>query len=145
MISVKREWKECKTDEERLAWANKWGDLLMEDYQNPIWVSGHTQGMKEYSTLLKKIKAGEKIEQVLPIELQEYASALETLHANLKVVTFNVTVEEAALPNVDEDMIMKVAAEQMSNVIVKYTRVETEELENGDVKFSYNIVLVDGD
>lgn len=144
MISVRNEWLECKTDEDRLKWANKWGDLLMEDFQNPIWVSGHTQGIREYTALLKKIKAGEEIDHAIPEELQEYQSALETLHKTLKVVTFTINVEKDTLPKVDEEVLLKVAADQMAGMLAQYTEIDAEELENGDVKFTYSLILVDG-
>ena len=44
MISVRKEWKAIKSDEEMLVWAKKWGGLLMETWNNPIFVEGQSGG-----------------------------------------------------------------------------------------------------
>ena len=142
MISVRKEWQAIKSDEEMLEWSKKWGPLLMETYQNPIWVSGHTQGKKELLTTLDKLRAGEEVTETLEPQLEAYASAVETLNRNFKVINFYINVDQSALPNLDEDMLMKVAAEQISECLTQNLYVEHEEQENGDMKFIYHLIIL---
>ena len=142
MITVRKEWEAVKTDEEMLAWAKSWGPLLMETYQHPIWVSGHTQGKKEFLETLDKLRAGEEVPGKLEPQLEAYASAVETLNKSFKVINFYITVEQSALPNLDEDKLMQVAAEQISNCLTQNLYVEHEEQENGDVKFIYHLIIL---
>lgn len=142
MITVRKEWEAVKTDEEMLAWAKSWGPLLMETYQNPIWVSGHTQGKKELLATLDKLRIGDEVEGKLEPQLEAYASAVDTLNKSFKVINFYITVEESALPNLDEGKLMEVAAEQISNCLTQNLYVEHEELENGDMKFIYHLIIL---
>ena len=142
MISVRKDWEAAKTDEELLEWAKTWGALLMETYQNPIWVSGHTQGKKELLATLDKLRAGEEVTTALEPQLEAYASAVDTLNRSFKVINFYINVEEAALPNLDEDQLMRVAAEQISQCLTQNLYVEHEEQENGDVKFIYHLIIL---
>lgn len=143
MISVRKEWEAIKTDEEMLAWAKSWGPLLMETYQNPIWVSGYTQGRKELLGTLDKLREGEEVTVKLEPQLEAYASAVDTLNKNFKVINFYINVEQAVLPNLDEDKLMEVAAEQISGALVKNLYVEQEEQENGDVRFVYHLIILE--
>lgn len=142
MITVRKDWEAIKTDEEMLAWAKSWGPLLMETYQNPIWVSGFTQGKKELLATLDKLREGEEVEGQLEPQLEAYASAVDTLNKSFKVINFYIVVEEKLLPTLDEDMLMKVAAEQISECLTQNLYVEHEELENGDMKFIYHLILL---
>ena len=143
MISVRKDWEAIKTDEEMLKWAKSWGPLLMETYQNPIWVSGFTQGRKELLAILDKLREGEEVTVKLEPQLEAYASAVDTLNKNFKVINFYINVEQAVLPNLDEDKLMEVAAEQISGALVKNLYVEQEEQENGDVRFVYHLIILE--
>lgn len=143
MISVRKEWEAVKSDEEMLKWAKSWGPLLMETYQNPIWKSGFTQGKKELLETLDRLRHGEIVHVQLEPQLEAYASAVETLNKTFKVINFHITVEEAVLPNLDEDRLMKVAADQISEALIKNLYVEHEEQENGDMKFIYHLIILD--
>jgi len=115
----------------------------METYQNPIWVSGFTQGRKELLSTLDKLREGEEVTVKLEPQLEAYASAVDTLNKNFKVINFYINVEQAVLPNLDEDKLMEVAAEQISGALVKNLYVEQEELENGDVRFVYHLIILE--
>jgi hypothetical protein len=105
LISVRKEWEAAETDTDKLGWAEKWGDLLMETYQNPIWTAGHTQGTKEVLALVSNIRKGKVPDIPLPEELQQYVTDVVTLAKSLKTISFSIKVEESALPNLDEDKI----------------------------------------
>lgn len=142
MISVRKEWEAAQTDTDKLAWAKKWGDLLMETYQNPIWTAGHTQGTKEVLALVSNIRKGKVPDIPLPEELQQYVTDVVTLAKSLKTISFSIKVEESALPNLDEDKIKEVACEQVAQGIYPFIEVEMLELDTGMVEFNYNIVVI---
>ncbi len=143
MISVRKEWEVCETDTDKLAWAKKWGDLLMETYQNPMWTAGHTQGTKELLAVLKNISRGDVPDVPLPEEIEGYAIALETLKKTIKVVSFSIKVEESIMPNLEESRLLQVAAEQIATGILPFIDMEVEEQEDeGLVNFNFNLVLV---
>ena len=142
MLSVRREWTEAKTDEDKLKWADKWGDLLMETYQNPMWTAGHTQATKEFLAILRNIKAGNTPEIALPQEILDYAEALKIISNDIKTVSFKIVAEHDMLANLDEAVFRKVAVDQIAAALMPYLYIEENELENGDVEFTYNIVMV---
>lgn len=142
MISVRKEWEAAETDTDKLAWAKKWGDLLMETYQNPMWTAGHTQGTKEVLALVSNIRKGNVPDIPLPEELQQYVTDVVTLAKSLKTISFSIKVEESALPNLDEDKIKEVACEQVAQGIYPFIEVEMLELDTGMVEFNYNIVVI---
>lgn len=142
MISVRKEWEAAETDTDKLAWAKKWGDLLMETYQNPMWTAGHTQGTKEVLALVSNIRKGNVPDIPLPEELQQYVTDVVTLAKSLKTITFSIKVEESALPNLDEEKIKEVACEQVAQGIYPFIEVEMLELDTGMVEFNYNIVVI---
>lgn len=142
MLSVRREWTEAKTEADKLKWADKWGDLLMETYQNPMWTAGHTQATKEFLAILRNIKAGNKPEVALPQEILDYAEALHMVTSDLKVVSFKITAQNDMLHKLDEAVFRKVAIDQMAAALMPYLYIEENELENGDVEFTYNLTMV---
>lgn len=143
MISVRKEWEAIENDTDKLAWANKWGDLLMETYQNPMWTSGHTQGTKEVLALLANIRNGDVPAIPLPHELQQYIVDMETLAKSIKTISFSIKVEEEVLPNLDENKLKEVACNQVAEGIYPFIEVEVEELEEtGLVEFNYSIAVI---
>jgi len=145
MLSVRNEWLLADTAEKKLEWTNKWGDLLMEDFQNPIWVSGHTQALKETYDLIKKIEDGQTIRIALPEQLERYKNAVNFMNTQVKTATCKVKVEASALENIDAAYLRKVAADNLTPAIVKHMHVEEEELANGDMSFSFTVVMLDDD
>lgn len=141
MISVRKEWKQIKSDEDLLAWTKKWGSLLMETFQNPIWASGYTEGVKSVHTKLEAMNKGEYADDMDPV-LEEYAKALSLIQKNIKVIQFFLTGSKEVMFNLDEDKLMAIAAEEMSKQLVKHIQMDVEEEEN-DVKFYFNLVMVD--
>jgi hypothetical protein len=141
MISVRKEWKEIKSDEDLLKWSKKWGPLLMETFQNPIWTSGYTEAKKDIYNALDMVNRGEYPDDMdEPIE--EYAKALSLINKNLKVVQFFIQGSKEVMFELEEDKLMEIAAEEMAKQLVKYIRMEIEEQEH-DVKFYFNVVMVD--
>lgn len=141
MISVRREWKGVKSDEDLLAWAKKWGALLMETFQNPIWTSGYTEAKKDIYNTLELVNGGE-YPDIMDPPIEEYAKALSLISKNIKVVQFFLQGSKEVMFELDEDKLMEIAAEEMSKQLVKHIRMDIEE-EDEDVKFYFNLVMVD--
>ncbi|NDD84074.1 hypothetical protein EBZ38_07345 [bacterium] len=142
MISVRKEWRECNSDEELLAWAKKWGTLLMEDFQNPIWTSGYTNGQKSILNTLEAIRDGKDVDSNEDV-INAYKSAIDIISSKLKIVSFNIQATEEALHTLDQDELTKIAAEEMSKQLAKYINMDVEELDNNMVNFSFTLVMVD--
>jgi hypothetical protein len=141
MISVRKEWKSIKSDEEMLEWAKKWGSLLMETFQNPIWTSGFAKGQEKVYEELEMINCGEYPDEMTPV-LEEYAKALSIVKQNIKVIQFFLQGSKEVMFELDEDKLMEIAAEEMAKQLVKHIRMDIEEEEDG-VKFYFNLVMVD--
>lgn len=141
MISVRREWKEVKSDEDLLAWAKKWGALLMETFQNPIWTSGYTEAKKDIYSTLELVNSGE-YPDIMDPPIEEYAKALSLISKNIKVVQFFLQGSKEVMFELDEDKLMEIAAEEMAKQLVKHIRMDIEE-QDEDVKFYFNLVMVD--
>jgi hypothetical protein len=141
MISVRKEWKSIKSDEEMLAWTKKWGSLLMETFQNPIWASGHTKGKEEVYEELEMLNRGEYPDDLSPV-LEEYAKALSIIKKNIKVVQFFLQGSKEVMFELDDERLMQIAAEEMSKQLVKHIRMDIEE-EKDEVKYYFNLVMVD--
>jgi len=142
MISVRKEWKKVKTDEDKLEWANKWGDLLMETQLNPIWTSGFTQAVKHIAEQIEQIKNGEYPDLIHPM-VQEYADALTMIHKGFKVVSFSLHGDGELMFRLDEDQLRQLAAEEMSKVLAKHVSIDVEEDDEGNVSFDFNIVMME--
>ena len=141
MISVRKEWKDVKSDEDLLEWAKKWGPLLMETFQNPIWTSGYTEAKKDVYQTLELINNGEYPDTMDPL-IEEYANALAIISKNIKVVQFFLQGSKEVMFELDDDKLMEIAAEEMAKQLVKYVRMDIEENDE-DVKFYFNLVMVD--
>jgi|LakMenE01Jun11ns_1017448.scaffolds.fasta_scaffold9916662_8 hypothetical protein len=142
MISVRKEWRACNSDTELLAWAKKWGALLMEEFQNPIWASGYTTGKKSVLDVLEAIRDGKDVE-VTEDALNAYKSALEIVTSRIKIVSFNIQATEQALETLDQEELTQIAAEEMAKQLAKYIQMDVEELDNNMVNFTFNLVMVD--
>lgn len=142
MISVRKEWKQIKSDEDLLAWSKKWGALLMETFQNPIWASGYAEGVKSVHTKLEAMNKGEYDDDMDPV-LEEYAKALSLIQKNLKVVQFFLTGSKEVMFNLDEDKLISIAAEEMSKQLVKYIDMQVDDDDPEEIKFYFNLVMVD--
>lgn len=142
MLTVKQEWLDALTDEDKLVWAKKWGDLLVEDFQNPIWTSGYTQGQKELLDKMRGLKMGNPVTGDVPPELEEYASAVEVIKQTLKFISFNLIADAAVAERISREELLEIAAQQISPVITHYIDVQAEELEDGKVNFVFTLVLV---
>lgn len=86
MKTVKKEWLEAKTDEDKIKWADKWVDLLLETWSNPIWTSGHTHAVQTLNEQMLMIEGGEYPDLPISPLLENHAKALALIHANLKVI-----------------------------------------------------------
>jgi len=145
MLSVRKEWLEAETDTDRLAWANKWGDLLMEDFQNPIWTAGYAQCRKEFIALLEKIRKNEEEIDMedLEEEVQAYVRAIDIVSQKLKYVSFNIDAGPEVLHNLDEETLKEIAAEQMAKVLIRHITIDTEDLPGDNIRFHFNLTMVD--
>lgn len=142
MLTVKQEWEEAADDESILAWARKWGSLLVEDWNNPIWTSGYTQGQKEFLDKMRGLREGNPVPDNLPPEMVQYANAVEILEKNLRFITYNMIAEPAMAAKITEKELLDIAAKQIAPVITNFIEVDTEELENGNINFIFNLVIV---
>lgn len=141
MLSVRQEWKKVKSDEDLLAWAKKWGSLLMETFQNPIWTSGYTEAKKDIYSTLELVNKGEYPDVMDPI-IEEYARALSIISKNVKVVQFFLQGSKEVMLELEEERLLEIAAEEMAKQLVKHIRMDIEE-EEDTVKFYFNLVMVD--
>jgi hypothetical protein len=126
--SVREEWLQAESDEQILAWAKKWGWLLCEDYQNPIWTEGFTKGK---NSVFEELEAEE----------DEVSLALDIFRKKIKILTFNVEAEYSILASLEESEIRKAAADLMVDALADQIRMEVEKLENS-VMFTFYLTLV---
>ena len=141
MISVRKEWKAIKSDEDLLNWSKKWGPLLMETFQNPIWTSGYTEAKKDIYGTLELLNKGQYPDVMDPV-IEEYAKALSIISKNIKVVQFFLQGSKEVMFELEEDRLMEIAAEEMAKQLVKHINMDIEEDED-EVKFYFNLVMVD--
>lgn len=141
MISVRKEWKAIKSDEDLLNWSKKWGPLLMETFQNPIWTSGYTEAKKDIYSTLELLNKGQYPDVMDPV-IEEYAKALSIISKNIKVVQFFLQGSKEVMFELEEDRLMEIAAEEMAKQLVKHIHMDIEEDED-EVKFYFNLVMVD--
>tara|TARA_R110000772_G_scaffold66361_2_gene147926 strand:- start:16982 stop:17413 length:432 start_codon:yes stop_codon:yes gene_type:complete len=142
MISVRKEWLNVTTDEQKLEWVNKWGDLLMETQLNPIWTSGHTEAIKQITEQVQQIRDGEYPDLIHPM-VQEYADALEMINKGFKVVNFTLSGDGELMFRLDEDQLRQYAAEEMAKVLSKHVSVDIDEKDDGTVELNFNIVMME--
>jgi hypothetical protein len=142
MISVRKEWKKIKTDEELLAWTKKWGALLMETFQNPIWASGYAKGKSDILDQLEQINKGEYPDDMEPV-IEEYANALSIVRKNIKVAQFFLQGSREVMLNLDNEQLLRIAAEEMSKQLVKHIHMDIEEENDESLKVYFSLVMVD--
>ncbi len=142
MLTVKQEWHDALTDEDKLVWAKKWGDLLVEDFQNPIWTSGFTQGQKELLEKIRGLKMGNPVTGDIPEELHDYATAVEVIKQTLKFISFNLIASAEVAEKISREELLEIAAKNISPVITNFIDVQAEEMEDGKINFVFNLVLV---
>lgn len=139
MISVRKEWKECKSDEELLEWTKKWGSLLMETWNNPIFVAGHTEGKKSVLHQLDQVAAGEYPDNP-PDQVLNYAEALQLISQNLKVLSFTLKSEKDF--SIDTPTLKKLAADEMAKKLVDFVDIDVETTDT-EKHYHFNLVMVE--
>lgn len=139
MISVRKEWKEISSDEEMLAWAKKWGALLMETWNNPIFVAGHTEGKKSVLHQLDQVAAGEYPDNP-PDQVLNYAEALQLISQNLKVLSFTLKSEKDF--SIDTTTLKKLAADEMAKKLVDFVDIDVETTDT-EKHYHFNLVMVE--
>lgn len=136
MISVRKEWKDVSSDEEMLQWAKKWGALLMETWNNPIYTAGHTEGKNEVLTQLDQVAEG-NIPQVAPVQVQNYAEALNVISQNLKILSFTL---KSSL-KIEEEALRSVAASEMAKKLADFIEIDVEYKD--EIHYHFNLVMVE--
>lgn len=136
MISVRKEWKDVSSDEEMLQWAKKWGSLLMETWNNPIYTAGHAEGKKEVLTQLDQVAEG-NIPQVAPVQVQNYAEALNVISQNLKILSFTL---KSSL-KIEEEALRSVAASEMAKKLADFIEIDVEYKD--EIHYHFNLVMVE--
>jgi hypothetical protein len=139
MISVRKEWKEISSDEEMVAWAKKWGALLMETWNNPIFVAGHTEGKKSVLHQLDQVAAGEYPDNP-PDQVLNYAEALQLISQNLKVLSFTLKSEKDF--SIDTPTLKKLAADEMAKKLVDFVDIDVETTDT-EKHYHFNLVMVE--
>lgn len=139
MISVRKEWKEISSDEEMVAWAKKWGALLMETWNNPIFVAGHTEGKKSVLHQLDQVAAGEYPDNP-PDQVLNYAEALQLISQNLKVLSFTLKSEKDF--SIDTTTLKKLAADEMAKKLVDFVDIDVETTDT-EKHYHFNLVMVE--
>jgi uncharacterized membrane protein len=133
MKTVRKEWLEAKTPEQKLAWTEKWADLLLETWSNPIWLSGHTFAVQTLNEQMILIEGGEYPDNPVSPLLENHAKALALIHANLKVVQGELS-DDSKTPEELIDM----AIEQIGNQLGDYMHYdETTKV------LKFEVVMVD--
>lgn len=136
MITVRKEWKNISSDEEMLQWAKKWGALLMETWNNPIYTAGHTEGKKEILTQLDQVAEG-NIPQAAPVQVQNYAEALNVISQNLKILSFTL---KSSL-KIEEETLRSVAASEMAKKLADFIEIDVEYKD--EIHYHFNLVMVE--
>lgn len=139
MISVRKEWKEISSDEEMLVWAKKWGALLMETWNNPIFVAGHTEGKKSVLHQLDQVAAGEYPDNP-PDQVLNYAEALQLISQNLKVLSFTLKSQKDF--SIDTATLKKLAADEMAKKLVDFVDIDVETTDT-EKHYHFNLVMVE--
>lgn len=121
MKTVKREWLETKTPEDKIKWADKWVDLLLETWSNPIWTSGHTHAVQTLNEQLIMIEGGEYPDNPVSPLLENHFKALALIHANLKVVQ-----GEIADSSKSPEELIEMAIEEIGNQLGDYMNYDEE-------------------
>lgn len=142
MISVRKEWKAIKSDEEMLVWAKKWGGLLMETWNNPIFVAGHSEGKKAVLRQMDQIAEGEYPDGVIPEQVENYAEALDLISKNLRVLSFTLKGSKEVMSRIDDEALKNIAAEEMAKKLSEFVEIDAEDIE-GELHFHFNLVMVE--
>lgn len=142
MITVRKEWQEIKEDEELLEWGKKWGPLLMETWNNPIYTSGHVEGKKEILEMLDQILNGEYPDKRMPPEVEAYADALTLLSNTPRVLSFVLKGSPEIVKNLDEDTLKQVAASEMAKKLAEHIIITKQE-KDGETLFSFDLVMLE--
>ena len=115
MITVKKEWEAASTDEEKLAWANKWASLLLETWNNPMWVAGYNKARVEIEDQFEMLEQGEYPEKFVTDKMENYAKALKVLNSTLSVISGSVHI-----PNTTPEELIDVALDKITDNLAQY-------------------------
>lgn len=141
MITVREEWANAETDADKVAWFDTWAPLLLETFQNPIWLDGHTHGKREIVDQMELVMHGEEPDDMHPL-VAVFQEALETLQNQLKVVSFVIHGEKDMEYDITE--MRKQAAIAMASSLAKHINLDTEETDD-ELILHFNLVLMDED
>jgi hypothetical protein len=142
MLSVRKEWKKCKSDEELLEWTKKWGSLLMETFQNPIFTAGHTRGREEIIEMLDAIRSGEYPDKELPEAVEAYADALTFLAQSPRVLSFVLKGSKELTQNLDVVKIREIAATEMAKKLSQFIEINEQEV-GGETHYTFDLVMLE--
>lgn len=139
MKTVRKEWEAAKTPEERLAWADKWGDMLLETFQNPIWTEGYAYGENHICEQMEMVANGEYPDNMHPM-VDLFAETLETVRKQITVVSFKVHGEKGMQMDLEE--IKKQAAASIASVLANHINMDMEETDDETI-LHFNIVMIE--
>jgi len=121
MITVKREWEEAKTDEDRLAWSIKWASLLLETWNNPMWVAGYNKARIEVEDQLEMLETGEYPDKFVTDKLENYGKALKVMNSTLSVIAGSVHI-----PGKTPEELIDIALEKITDNLSQYLDFDPE-------------------
>lgn len=142
MKSVRTEWAKAESDAEKLEWAKKWGDLLVETWDNPIYVSGHTDGRNSILDMMDSIMEGEYPDTILPSQVEAFHDALSTLSSHFKVLSYVLKGTPEMIERFDIDSLKSLVAEQIGKHLGPYIDMESEVV-NGEREYRFNLVMLE--
>jgi hypothetical protein len=121
MKTVKKEWSAVKTEQQKADWASKWADLLLETWNNPIWVAGYNKARIEFEDQMENLEQGEYPEKLISEKLENYAKALQVLNSTLSVVSGSIQ-----LPGKTPEELVDIALEKISAHLSQYLDFDEE-------------------
>lgn len=139
MKSVRKEWLAAENSEQKLEWADKWADLLLETFQNPIWIEGYTYGKQEIINQMEMITNGEYPDVMHPM-VELFAETLETVRKQMVVVGFQIHADKDM--ELDIESIKKQAANSIASFLTNHINMDTEETDTETI-IHFNIVMVE--
>lgn len=121
MKTVKTEWEKADTDEAKLAWAVKWADLLLETWNNPIWVAGYHKARIDIEDQMESLEQGEYPDKLVTDKLSNYAKALHLINSTLHVISGSINV-----PGKTPEELIELALEKINDNLSQYLDFDEE-------------------
>lgn len=91
MKSARNEWIASTSEVAKANWADKYAPLLLETWNNPIWVEGRTQALLEVEEQIEDINEGNEVDKLVTPGILHYQNAMKLIRANIRVLHGSVS------------------------------------------------------